>query len=135
MPLYLCCKFLFDPRTFLTHHQKYLESGNRVYHSFLARGFTPSLKRCVLLDSFGRPMRKKCKYHMIRRADLYQPKDQGGLGISNTRMMNLALVSKWIWEISQNDDGLWTRILKTKYFPNCSFFASDIKGSQIWNEI
>lgn len=31
------------------------------------------------------------------------PKAQGGPGITNTRKMNLALIKKRIWEISQNE--------------------------------
>lgn len=78
---------------------------------------------------------KKQKYHMVKWADLHHPKEQGGLGIQNSRKMNLALVTKWIWKISQNDNGLWDRILKAKYFPDCSFFACNARGSQIWNGI
>lgn len=36
---------------------------------------------------------KNCKYHMVRGDDLYRPKKQGCLGISNSRKMNLALVT------------------------------------------
>ena len=39
------------------------------------------------------------------------------------RKMNLALVTKLVWKISQNDDGLWACILKAKYTPNRSFLA------------
>lgn len=78
---------------------------------------------------------KKRKYHMIRWADLCRPKKQGGLGITNTRFMNLALISKWIWKLAQNDDGLWAKLLKAKYFPSRSFFNTNSKGSQIWNGI
>lgn len=49
--------------------------------------------------------------------------------------MNLAIVTKWIIKILQNNDGLWARILKAKCFPNNSFFACNIKGSQFWNGI
>lgn len=42
-------------------------------------------------------------------------KVQRGLGITNSNKLNLALVTKWIWKISQNDDSLWARILKAKY--------------------
>jgi hypothetical protein len=69
---------------------------------------------------------KKRKYHMIRWVDLCKPKAQGGLGISNSRMMNLALIAKWVWKIAQNIDGLWAKLLKAKYFPNSSFFPADI---------
>lgn len=42
---------------------------------------------------------------MIDWADVCRPKNQGGLGISNYRKMNLALVTKWICKISQKYDG------------------------------
>lgn len=73
----------------------------------------------------------KRKYHMVRWADLCRPKAPGGLGIINTRNMNLALITKWIWKISQNDSSLWARLLKAKYFPDGSFFVCDVRGSQI----
>lgn len=34
---------------------------------------------------------KKCKYHMVRWADLCRPKAQGGLGILNSSRMNITL--------------------------------------------
>lgn len=49
--------------------------------------------------------------------------------------MNLALISKWIWKIAQNDDSMWARVLKAKYFSDSSLFTTKIKGSQFWNGI
>lgn len=40
--------------------------------------------------------------------------------------MNLALISKWIWKIAQNDDSLWARVLKAKYFSDSSLFTTKI---------
>jgi len=39
------------------------------------------------------------KYHLERWEDLCRPKDQGGLGITSTKTMNIALMTKWVWKI------------------------------------
>jgi hypothetical protein len=39
------------------------------------------------------------KYHMVKWDSLTRPKDQGGLGITNTLMMNECLIVKWIWKL------------------------------------
>lgn len=49
--------------------------------------------------------------------------------------MNVALLSKWIWKLSQNESGLWADLLKAKYFPNGTFFESFARGSPFWNGI
>jgi hypothetical protein len=41
----------------------------------------------------------KFKYHMAKFEMISRPKDQGGLGIINTRIMNDCLLVKWIWKI------------------------------------
>ena len=38
----------------------------------------------------------KSKYHMVKREQLCIPKDFGGLGIMNTKIMSEALVGKWV---------------------------------------
>lgn len=73
---------------------------------------------------------KKRKYHMIKWADLCRPNIQGGLGITNTKLMNLALIVKWIWKLSQNDSGHWARILKAKYFPECKVWRKSATGGR-----
>jgi hypothetical protein len=64
------------------------------------------------------------KWEMVSR-----PKDLGGLGIINTRLMNDCLMMKWIWKILQESDTLWFKILKAKYLDGCSFFTSKHIGS------
>jgi hypothetical protein len=38
----------------------------------------------------------KWKYHMVRWATVRNSKDMGCVGILNTMLMNVALLSKWI---------------------------------------
>jgi hypothetical protein len=68
------------------------------------------------------------KWDMVSR-----PRDQGGLGIINTRIMNGCLLVKWIWKIFQEPDELWFKIIKAKYLGDGAFFDSKTKNmSQFW---
>jgi hypothetical protein len=43
-----------------------------------------------------------------------RPKDQGGLGVHNLEVKNLALLGKWIFKLL-TEDGVWQTHLKKKY--------------------
>jgi len=76
---------------------------------------------------------EKFKYHMAKFEMVCRPKDQGGLGIINTKIMNECLLVKWIWKIYQQPDELWFKILKAKYLRGNNFFDSrSAGGSQFW---
>jgi hypothetical protein len=79
----------------------------------------------------------KHKYHMVDWATVCKPKEYGGLGILNTRRMNIALMLKWIWKLYQNAEGLWVDLLKAKYLGNNELFSAAVprKCSQFWNSI
>jgi hypothetical protein len=48
---------------------------------------------------FWRGDLKKFKYHMVKWENVCLPKDFGGLGIINTRILNEALILKWAWRL------------------------------------
>ena len=50
-------------------------------------------------DSIG-----KCKFHMVNWPADCRPKDCGGLGLTNTKFMNKALMLKWVWKLYQEED-------------------------------
>ena len=77
----------------------------------------------------------KRKYHMVKWAWVCRPKDLGGLGITNSRLLNIAMMCKWIWKIAQGASGLWVDLLKAKYFPNGNFFEGRARGSPFWNDL
>lgn len=72
---------------------------------------------------------------MVKWAMVCRPKALGGLGITNTRILNVALLCKWIWKISQGATGLWVDLLRAKYFPNGNFFEGEQRGSPFWNDL
>ena len=40
------------------------------------------------------------KYHLVKWTAVCRPNSQGGLGVMNSRLMNIALMCKWIWKLS-----------------------------------
>jgi hypothetical protein len=47
---------------------------------------------------FWRGASEEFKYHMVRWGAVCRPRDLGGLGIVNTRILNECLMVKWIWK-------------------------------------
>jgi hypothetical protein len=59
------------------------------------------------------------------------------LGILNTKIMNIALMLKWVWKLYQNDEGLWADLIRAKYLRGRDLFAREASanGSQFWKSI
>ncbi|KAK1610962.1 hypothetical protein QYE76_034635 [Lolium multiflorum] len=69
----------------------------------------------------------KRKYHMVDWATVCKPKVLGGLGVMNTKSMNIALMVKWIWKLYQGAEGLWADLIRTKYLR-----GRDLYAGQCW---
>lgn len=54
------------------------------------------------------------KIHLVNWPSVCQPKDQGGLGITDLTLMNFCLICKWIWKL-ENSSGLWQKLIRRKY--------------------
>src|ERR1043165_188116 len=57
----------------------------------------------------------KKKYRLARWDIICRPKEQGGLGIKNLEVKNRCLLSKWLYRLSVETDGMWVQILRNKY--------------------
>ncbi|XP_073357890.1 uncharacterized protein [Aegilops tauschii subsp. strangulata] len=78
----------------------------------------------------------KQKYHMVKWSEICKPKDQGGLGVISSKRMNIALLSKWLWWIQTDEDGLWLEIIRAKYLREQPLaFAPRSGGSQFWQSV
>ncbi len=71
---------------------------------------------------------KKKKYHLIKWQGLCRPKDFGGLGFMDTRVMNICLLSKWIMKLENNSQDMSCVVLRNKYLGQNSFFRSSAAG-------
>jgi hypothetical protein len=80
----------------------------------------------------------KKKYHLVKWQDICQPKGQGGLGVTDTKIMNIALMAKWIWRCfsGQDEDLLWLKLLRAKYRVSELFTSPNPVGcSPFWHSI
>ncbi|XP_071676819.1 uncharacterized mitochondrial protein AtMg00310-like [Lolium perenne] len=78
----------------------------------------------------------KRKYHWVHWDAVCKPKCLGGLGIVDTKLMNIRLMAKWIWRLYAAEQGLWADILHNKYLQTKGLLVdSHQSGSQFWNAI
>jgi len=86
-----------------------------VYDVFLwdSKG-SPQKIRLLPFTFFWQCDEQKRKYRLAKWNILCQPKDQGGLGIQNLELKNIALLSKWLYRLLTTD-GTWQQIIHNKY--------------------
>lgn len=78
----------------------------------------------------------KKKYHMASWENLMKPENAGGLGFTDTRVMNRCLLAKWIFRIESVDDSMCCNLLRKKYLGDKGFFHQHKRGgSQFWREL
>ena len=78
----------------------------------------------------------KRKYHMVNWPAVCRPKECGGLGLTNTKNMNKALMIKWIWKLFAGESSLWYRLIRAKYPEANNIFATTPQGgSQFWRSL
>lgn len=99
---------------------------------------------CDSLDKLNRNFlwgdtNDKKKVHLLCWKKVCKPKCKGGLGLKMTADMNRAMLAKASWRITNNDSGLWCKILKCKYLQTNSILDSSYKKhvgcSSTWNSI
>jgi hypothetical protein len=79
---------------------------------------------------------KKRKYRMIKWEALIRPKELGGLGFTDVRVMNTCLMSKWIDKLERGDNSMCCSLLRRKYLGEKSIFQiNNRKGSQFWRSL
>lgn len=64
---------------------------------------------------FWEKVNGKQKHRMVNWPTICSPKENGGLGVINTRIMNWCLMAKWAWKILTGQGGLWLQIYHNKY--------------------
>jgi hypothetical protein len=60
--------------------------------------------------------------------DICKLKEEGGLGIRVMETINKSLIIHSAWNIANNKNIFLSDILKSKYFPNASFWNTSDKG-------
>ncbi|XVF08796.1 hypothetical protein REPUB_Repub07fG0034100 [Reevesia pubescens] len=77
------------------------------------------------------------KMHLLNWEQISSPKEEGGLGVRNTRKTNLAYLAKLGWHLLINKDCLWVEIMEKKYLKGRDFLTVQSMGmnSYTWKSI
>nr|GFB94667.1 RNA-directed DNA polymerase, eukaryota, reverse transcriptase zinc-binding domain protein [Tanacetum cinerariifolium] len=51
----------------------------------------------------------------VKWSNVLSSKEKGGLGVSSLYALNYALMFKWVWRFTTQQDLLWTRVIKAIY--------------------
>jgi hypothetical protein len=112
---------------------KQSSSGGRLMHPHRHNGLlSTTLGTHRNMDNirarFFRGAGGEFKYHMMKWSTVCRPKKFGGLGAINSLILNECLMSKWIWKLYHDKDGLWARLLRVKYMRDGDFYKSKSNG-------
>ncbi|XP_030924735.1 uncharacterized protein LOC115951970 [Quercus lobata] len=76
------------------------------------------------------------KIHWTKWSALCKPKDLGGMGFKELQKFNEAMLTKQVWRLLANNDSLFHRFFKAKFFLNGSILdAKEGNGSFAWKSI
>lgn len=75
-----------------------------------------------------------CKFHLVNWIDVCQPRDQGGLGVTNLEVKNTSLLCKWLWRL-ENEEGDWQDMVRAKYLQKKTLSQCEPSpaNSHFWN--
>jgi hypothetical protein len=79
----------------------------------------------------------KTKIAWVKWLDVCRPKDEGGLGVRDLKLMNILLLTKWRWRLLVSHELLWKSVLEAKYGEGVSFTSelvhlNNVKFASIW---
>ncbi|XP_058759424.1 uncharacterized protein LOC131632711 [Vicia villosa] len=60
-------------------------------------------------------VRRQKAYHWVSWDIVCKSREEGGLGVNNVEVMNVALLSKWKWKILVEEEAVWRGILVSRY--------------------
>lgn len=63
---------------------------------------------------------------------LTRPKNQGGLGLTDPKIFNRAMLAKLAWRFLKNGSSLWVRVLRGLYYNNEDVLNQKAKPSDSW---
>lgn len=74
--------------------------------------------------------------NLVKWSVVTLPKKNGGLGVRTSRLQNIALLGKLVWDMLHQPDKLWVSIFSSIYVRNGNLFANNfVRDSPVWNSL
>jgi hypothetical protein len=100
---------------------------------------TPSCKKVknIISNYWWGSSADNHKIHWQRWSKLTRPKGDGGMGFRDIPLFNQAMLGKQGWRLMMRPESLCARVLKGKYYSNCTFLEAPRKkkSSDTWRAI
>ncbi|KAF7842178.1 ribonuclease H [Senna tora] len=106
-------------------------------HSMLPKGTINQIETLERDFLWGSSSEKR-KLHQVKWDTVCLPRDLGGLGIKSLHSMNKAFLFKLAWNLFNNKNSLWVKVLSLKYKfdPHlCNYPICKSNDSRLWKEI
>ncbi|GKV25593.1 hypothetical protein SLEP1_g35004 [Rubroshorea leprosula] len=85
-------------------------------------------------------MGERKKINWVNWEKVCRRKENGGLGVKDLRKFNMALLGKWWGRLAKGEDGLWSKVISSKYGENGGHWLDWVRdrsggGSLWWRDI
>ena len=80
---------------------------------------------------------EKRKIHWLKRDEMTKTKEEGGVGSLDLALHNDSLLAKQAWRLLEDQNSLFYKVFKPRFFPNCSIMEApdSSRGSYTWKSI
>ena len=98
----------------------------------LPRGLYDEIE-VLIRKLFWGQKRVQRKIHWKKWEVSCKPKSEGGMGFKDLGKFNDAMLEKQAWRLLKDQNSLFSRVFKAKYFPKGSIFEAQVAGgSSTW---
>ena len=102
----------------------------------LPKGLCNDINSIIARYWWGQTSNEK-KIHWINWRRLCETKKKGGMGFRDINAFNLAMLAKQAWRLVHQQNSLFFRVYKTRYFPEISFLEVKLGSnpSYVWRSL
>ncbi|KAJ4811911.1 RNA-directed DNA polymerase (reverse transcriptase)-related family protein [Rhynchospora pubera] len=102
----------------------------------LPKGIIKDINRIIAKFFWGKTNQNRYMA-MVGWQRICKPFEEGGLGVKDLEKFGEALFQKVVWSLMADEEKLWVRVCKSKYYPLVGFWRAQKSGgsSKLWGQV